>query len=116
MWQNQNLTAKTKAQNKLSQSNALCNVTLTAKVLASLRIPTLSQVPTGPKDVKRVLPVTAASPAHACGGRQAAEEPVLTAFSHVATEMSNQSLKLSHVSTGCYCQPLPCLCRSENAK
>lgn len=37
-------------------------------------------------DVKRVLPVTVASPAHACGGRRVAEEPVLTAFSHVATE------------------------------
>lgn len=54
--------------------------------LASVGIPTLSQVPPGPNKGE-ALPVTAAFPAHACGGRRAAEEQVLTAFSHVAPEM-----------------------------
>lgn len=38
------------------------------------------------------LPVTAASPVHACGGRGAAEESDLAAFSHVASQLSQRSL------------------------
>lgn len=37
-----------------------------------------------------VLPVTETSPEHACGGREAAEEPVLAAFSHTGTQLSQQ--------------------------
>lgn len=81
------------------QHCALCNAPLTTWVLASmgdLHSLWVSHV----TEVTRVLPVTAASPAHACGGRGAAEEPVLTAFSHVATEMFDQSLRLPHESSG----------------
>lgn len=48
--------------------------------------------------LSRVLPVTAASPAHSCGGRQAAGQPVLAAFSHTAP--FNQSLGFPHKSGG----------------
>lgn len=67
-------------------------------------------------EVRQILPVTAASPAHACGGRRAAEEPVLTAFSHVGTEMFKRSLRRPHGSSGCSRQPLLYRCSSENAK
>lgn len=38
-----------------------------------------------------VLPVTETSPEHACGGREAAEEPVLVAFSLMDPQLSQQS-------------------------
>lgn len=78
--------------------------------------PLSTRFPQDSAEVRQILPVTAASPAHAYGGRRAAEEPVLTAFSHVGKEMFKRSLRRPHGSSGCSRQPLLYRCSSENAK
>lgn len=86
---------KKRVQSKLTLSNASCSASLRARVLASMGIPTLSQVPPGPNrgdagpTCDRGFPCTRMW--RQTSSSRARPDSIL---SHVATEMFDQSVRL----------------------